>query len=454
MRKIFRLVGMMAGVMAMVTSCLNSDDIDVAYYDDVAVTGFYITSAEVECHTTSSTGEDSTYIETNTDVADITFQIDHYAGRIYNVDSLPYGTNMEKLLCSYSTKNNGILALLSLENEDEWNYFSTTDSIDFTTPRKVRVYAYNDRELTREYTIEVNVKKSSATSMVWTKAADIPSELASMKFVKLLACGNGMTLLASDGVSTSIYRYDGEMAECRFEKLSDDGAAGMYANAVAYGNAMAVLNGTNVEYMEGGTSVTEVHPAENIKQLLTMGRYEICAMSTDGKIVVSADHGATWKEDICDDDMSLLPDKNIAAITVPYSYNGNVDRAILLGSRSSVSDSYMQSWLKVTTGSSSDKWVALTANENTSNYLPTLSSVAIAASSSAMLFATGIGSEGTYNTLYISRDGGLTWKTSDDYTLPPVVDTAECLTMCMDSNNVLWAICGGTSEMWQCKISE
>lgn len=445
---------MMAGVMLAVTSCLSSDETEVTFYDDAAVTGFYISSAEVEHHTLSSAGKDSTYIETNTDVAKITFQIDQYAGRIYNTDSLPYGTNVKKLLCAYTTKNNGMLGIRSIDKEDEWKYLAATDSIDFSVPRRVKVYAYNDRELTREYTVEVNVKKSPATAMAWTKMADVPAEPSAMRHVRLLACGNGVTLLASDGVSTSVYRYEGEATAYRFEKVSDNGAADMYANAVAYGNAMAVLNGAAVEYMRDGTSVTERHAAEGLRLLVAMGRSELYAISTDGRMMVSADHGATWTEDMLDDDAALWPDRDIAAVSVPYRYNSTVDHTILVGQRSTAADSYMQSWLKVSSGSAADKWVALTANENTANYLPRLSDVTLAGASSSMLFATGKDAEGKYSALYISRDGGLTWKEKDDYTLPAMAGTASDLTICVDGNNMLWAVRSGSGEVWACGVGD
>lgn len=455
MGKILKLVGILAGVVMTVTSCLNSDDTKITFYNDAVITNFYIATAEVEKHTTSSTGEDSVYTTTNTDVAKITFQIDHYNGRIYNLDSLPYGTNAAKLLCSYSTKSNGMLAIRNLETEEEedgeeWKYFSMTDSIDFTVPRTVKVFAYNDNEITREYTIEVNVKQIPEMAMVWQNVGTL-DELAAMQNARLLACGDNVVLLASDGNSTTIYRNN----DNEFEKVTNKGAANLYANAATYGNSMAMLNGTNIEYMQNGMTTTETYPADGIRQLLAMSRSHIYAMDNNGRIVISKDHGATWQEDVLDDDASLLPDQGLAAISVPYLRDKNVDNTVLIGTSSTKEQDYMVSWLKIDIGDGNDgKWALMTNNDESSYLLPKLSRLSMTAANSGLLLATGINTEGKYETMYISRDGGLTWKQNDNYTLPEISDGVTEIALCMDNANRLWLVCCGTGEIWRCDMSE
>ena len=371
------------------------------------------------------------------------------------MDSLPYGTNAEKLLCSYSTKSNGMLAIRNLETEEEedgeeWKYFSMTDSIDFTVPRTVKVFAYNDNEITREYTIEVNVKQIPEMAMVWQNVGTL-DELAAMQNVRLLACGDNVVLLASDGNSTTIYRNN----DNEFEKVTNNGAANLYANAATYGNSMVMFNGTNIEYMQNGMAITETYPADGIRQLLAMSRSYIYAMDNNGKIVISKDHGATWQEDVLDDDASLLPDQGLAAISVPYLRDKNVDNTVLIGTSSTKEQDYMVSWLKIDTDNSSDdKWTLMTTGEESSYNLPKLSGISMTAANSSLLFATGANAEGKYETLYISRDGGLTWKQNGDYTLPEISDGATKIALCIDSANTLWAICCGTGEIWRCNMSE
>lgn len=419
MKKLLKLVGMMAGVLAAVTSCLSSDDVELVFYNDAAITSFYLSSIEIERHTTSSKGGDSIYIETNTDVAYIPFLIDHYAGKIYNVDSLPYGTNTTNMLCYYLAKNNGIVQIKRLPEEIEkdkeetgntveWVYLNTTDSIDFTTPRQVKTYAYNDKALTREYTIEVRVKKSNTTFMTWYKAGDMDKVPAVLK---------------NDG-------------------------------AIAYGNAMAVMNGTTIEYYSVD-GAKETHTADDIKQLLSMGQDKIYAIGNNGKIMVSANHGKTWAEDILDDDALLLPDANLAAVTTSDANNKGVDYTILVGECSAINHDNMVSWLKMDTGNDSgDKWVLTTDINGSDTYkLPKMTNITVAAVNSGLVLATGKTASGKYEKIYLSRDGGITWKENSAYVLPSIADSADAVRIWIDANGILWLM-DNAGGAWWCQISE
>ena len=67
----------------LLVSCLDTDYTDdVTLYDDIAITQFQITSAKITKHTTSSTGEDSTYVVDDQSVADYPFYIDLLKGEI------------------------------------------------------------------------------------------------------------------------------------------------------------------------------------------------------------------------------------------------------------------------------------------------------------------------------------------------------------------------------------
>ena len=114
----------------------------------------------------------------------------------------------------------------------------------------------------------------------------------------------------------------------------------------------------------------------------------------------------------------------------------------------------MMSWLKISTGSDSDKWTLMTGSEQSANTLPTLSKLSMTAADSGLLLATGADADGKIEKLYISRDGGITWKQNSDYTLPEVAEGATAIVLCMDNANVLWAICCGTGEIWRCNMNE
>ena len=110
-----------------------------------------------------------------------TFVIDQIKGEIYNVDSLPLGTDPTKILCNYSTKNNSYAGIKSLKS-DSITYFNTADSIDFSSPREVSVYSSSGVNV-KKYKITVNIHKEKADSFVWKQMPD-SRELASLKDMK------------------------------------------------------------------------------------------------------------------------------------------------------------------------------------------------------------------------------------------------------------------------------
>lgn len=393
------LSGFMAGVLMCVTSCLNTDDNEVTLYEDAAVTNFYISSADVEYHTLSSKGEDSTYIKANTDVAKIKFLIDQYQGKIYNVDSLPYGTDAKKLLCSYSTKSNGTFVMKTLKkNEDGttasggseddyvWAYVATTDSTDFSYPRTARVYAYTDHEVYREYTITVNVKKSNDDSKVWERndAAVLP------------------------------------------KWMTTDGAVG-------YGGEMAAIDGGNVVYTNAGGSV-ETNSAANVQKLLAVNPRELYAVSTDNKLIVSRDHGATWIEDAVED-RTLHPSVPLAAISAARTGVNGVYHTVMIADPGK-DNGILETWTKTSIGSSADRWICI---EDVTYSLTAMEKVTIAAANSGEYYATG--KKGEYKYIYVSRDGGLTWKKNPDYDLPAGVSGAQWLKLYATSDGQLVAVC-------------
>ena len=410
------LSGFMAGVLMCVTSCLSTDDTEATLYEDAVVTNFYISSADVEYHTLSSKGEDSTYVKANTDVADIKFLIDQYQGKIYNVDSLPYGTDAKKLLCAYTTKNNGTLGIKTLKkNEDGttasgdmeedyvWIYLSTTDSIDFSYPRKVRVYAYTDHEVFREYTIQVNVKKSNDDSKVWVR-------------------NDGMILP---------------------QWITTDGAVG-------YGKEMAVLSGGNVVYTNADGSV-ETNGAADVQKLLALNPRELYAVSTDNRLIVSRDHGVIWTDDVTED-REFGVSQALTAISVARAgVNGVYHTVMFADPQLDCKVRQWETWIKTSVGGSDDKWVCQAAGGVNEYNMPEVDGVTVAAANSSVYYAIGKEKkDGAYKYIYVSRDGGLTWKKNTDYDLPANVGSSQWLKLYATSDGQLVAVCD--SGIWTLKL--
>ena len=152
--------------MTLLPSCLGSDDDDTTYYDDAAITAFSMGTLNRYLTTTSSTGEDSVYKVTYAG-SSFKMTIDQLGCRIFNNDSLPYGTDIKHVLCTVSTSHNAGVTIQSMTS-DSLKLFSTSDSIDFSQPRILRVYS-TDGAYQRDYTVTLSVRQLPQGTVVWTK---------------------------------------------------------------------------------------------------------------------------------------------------------------------------------------------------------------------------------------------------------------------------------------------
>lgn len=371
-RYIYTLCMMLVGAFLM-TSCLGTDDdLNTDYYKDTAITAFSLTTVNQYIHTKGKTGNDSTYKKTLSSLP--VFTIDQYQGLIYNTDSLPSGSDTSHLLATISSKNSGIIIINypTSTGSDSLLYYNSTDSIDFSKPREIRVYCY-DNSSYRSYTVTVNVHQSETDKLLWEKkqATDYPTDSRKAQWEALAA------------------------------------SAGM-------------------------------------KQFIGAGTKEAYALSEEGLLMVTKDEGATWAEDILDEDASLLPTANIAFLSFPFQYNKDTDYQLLVGTTNDNSDA-CTIWRKLAEyGERSivGKWAYLPLQATNPYYLPKQEHISL------VYFMEKILAVGSNGIIYISYDQGITWKTKNGYKLPDGLSSYN-ISMTTDSQGALWLINNDDNEVWR-----
>ena len=145
-------------VAALTISCNKSEDTTTALYGDAAITGF--TLGNMNCYVD---GKKTIYAGST-----YSFSIDQTNRIIFNIDSLPVGTDKAHVLCNITTLNNGSVWIQSVDDPNIIEYYSAYDSIDFSTDRKFDVYA-SDGTGYSTYTVKLNVHKQEGEQFVWTK---------------------------------------------------------------------------------------------------------------------------------------------------------------------------------------------------------------------------------------------------------------------------------------------
>lgn len=408
-----------------VTSCLSSSNNSSTLYSDAAITSFVVTAANRVMHTTSKSGADSTY-KVKLTTTSYKFHIDNVKHEIYNTDSLPVGTDVSKVLCSITVKNNGMLIYWDEKDANAYYVYNTKDSIDFTNPRVFEVYA-NDGKGSTKYTVKVNVHKEKADSFVWQQmpSSDVLAQLSNVSAYDWM----GDIYLTGDiGDKTKFFAVD--------------------------------KNGGLKEIVEGSNKLPE-----GIKRWIGTTSKEIYALSTDNHLMVSKDDGKTWERDILDEDESLLPVQDIAFVSYPLEYASNTEYALMVGNRST--SSYPQEriamvWRKIV---DNDEYTP----EGFWSYLepvgkltlPRMEHMSLVAYDDGILCIGGgnLGADiisSPYDLIYQSRDDGITWKLNDSYQMPEGFEGSmtNSVGMAVDNEDNLWLFCGGTGQIWRGRLNK
>lgn len=429
--------------MLMLTSCLSDNTDEIVYYDDTAVTAFRLGTLNITYHTKAKDGvTDSTYSST-LDCSGYRFDIDQVGQTIYNPDSLPVGIDAAHVTATISTKNSGtvVLNLRAKSGADSLAYYSSSDSIDFTSPVRVRIYNMRGTAY-RQYTVHVNVHQQTGDEFSW-KSADAGLQAVGAR--RLVEAGPTMFLFGqADGATVGFRR-----SEAGWTRLSPATAldADAYRSVIVKNGTLYTLTGGNLVSSADGENWNTVASAAGLTQLLGATDKRMYALTANG-ISQSTDNGATWTADALDDDAALLPATDANFVVQASRTNDNTYNLTLLGNR----DGKTVVWSKVEeddANSEAQPWSFYPADEYNRKTLPSLANLQVALYGD-QLVAFG----GDFTTVYVSPDQGLTWDKSSAYALPGDFGfTAAPFALGTDSTHHLCISKSGSALVWTAQLA-
>lgn len=150
-----------------VTSCLSSEDDNIIQYSDCAITSFSLGTLNKYRKTVSSTTGNDTIIKSNVTGSLYKFTIDQKKRLIYNVDSLPAGTDSLRVLCNIGTRNGGYVFIKSAKSDSIFSYTST-DSISFEKNPRTFVIVSNDGQYEARYDVQLRIHQEESNKMSWS----------------------------------------------------------------------------------------------------------------------------------------------------------------------------------------------------------------------------------------------------------------------------------------------
>ena len=434
-RKFFAFIALITATLSL-SSCLSSDETTVEYTHDTAITAFSLGS--LDRYTKTKAGKD-TLLKANVTGSDYKFYIDQAQRRIYNVDSLPCGVRDTAILATISSKNSSPILLMDINKTDSVAaYYSSSDSINFSVPRFIRVYS-SDYSAYAQYKVTVNVHKELPYEFKWHELAQNNSQLAAFSDLKAVACGDHIYVFGKTAEGTKVLKSainDGSVWSSITMNVGLSSDA--YQSAVALDGKLYISDAGKVYASADAATWTVVSDNADIKQLIGASSKNLYAYTATG-ISVSEDKGANWKAEKLDTDKAYLPKQNISMNVAGVLSAKDVENVMLLGTRDkALKDTVATTWLRTVDYANEDgQWNYLEIENNKSGKMPWLDQVLTCAADTGFV---ALGSNGKW---YKSQDAGLTWKQDAMVVLPAKFATDGRFAFCRDNKHYYWIIRNG-----------
>ena len=325
--------------------------------------------------------------------------IDQLNNRIYNVDSLAYGSDVKGV----TTSVNGVGTMFYSYSDDSGKYYlwSVYDSVDFTRP-VVFTALSSDGSYKRDYTVQLNIRKVFPDSLHWSQADSVGFTALDNPCAAILndsiynfgLDGNGVLSMES----RSIYAgpWSAPVA------VSGIPAAGWSRNVVVCGGKIYAQSGTSVYVSADGKNWAESR--NGIKSLIrnaTDGG-TVWAVATDSSILKTSDM-SEWT--VLGKAPAGFADSAAVTVEYPLVTNVSIKRTILVGPGS---DSlYASVW---TINSVDSEWTHMDAPVDESLRLPVMPDLTmIRYDYNLFVFGAGV------SDFRQSSDNGITWYRCDTY---------------------------------------
>lgn len=442
MTKIIKVMCGLLAAMTLLASCMKDNDSSSTLYNDTAITAFSLGTLNRYLHTTSSTGADSVYKVTVTG-SDYKFSIDQATHRIFNADSLPAGTDVKHVITYVTTLNNGSVYVKSAKS-DSVMYHSSADSLDFSEPRIFLVTA-SDGSGYEEYTVKINVHQEEGEKFVW-KAHANNDDIAALEAAKAVMIDEELFVFGVKAGKTVGYKTtDGESWTALLE-LEDETA---YRNIMTFGGNLYTLVNGSLQSSADGETWSVVKENVEVSQLVASNSGELYGLSDAGVILFSEDGGETWKEDVFDEDVTWLPQEEIAYACLPVQMTYGAEQIVLAGTSPAI-PYYASVWRKISehdVQSQEDKWVYIDRSDNYRFALPQLKNLVMMPYDDGIL-AWGV-EDGEFSSIYQSRDNGIIWKKNTNYKLPEDFNGSTASFAAATDGKEIWLVSGVTGEVWQ-----
>lgn len=454
MKKLYPIVSAVFAGSLFLTSCLGDETV---YTDpECSIKSFSVSDIVSTITVQKPDGTDSSYTKTISG-DHIYFNIDQFKNEIYTVDSLPYWTDVTRVVPSITSDG---VVYFKYQGDEMYNYFNNgNDSIDFTNPVDFLVVAYNGADAKR-YSVSINKSSAEIDSLVWTRV--VGTDL-SLDGVHRSLYHDGRIYVFSDNgghpaVTSSSLLSEGRSWRATAEMTGADGIID-FSSVVSFNGNMYALDSEGGIYesnseLRGETWV--LASEKKLKKILAVDSH--CLYGYDGMSIVATTDFVNWTEN-GNSDMEYLPDGCLSYAYYDTKTNHSLQNVVVLGNSSNVDDKAV-AWFKISSANedNNEPWSYIQVTDENEYPCPKLDNLQMFRYNSALYAfggkaADGSGKYAPYDYFYCSNDNGITWhKVLEKVALPSAVRGADIPLSIVKVDSELWLFQSG-GNIWRGKIS-
>ena len=390
-----RYILLLAALLSCV-SCLKEDN---SYKTPQAViTSFNLGYYNVRFQERNIQGHD-TLVYLREGGAMFPMTIDQVNNRIFNVDSLSYGSDVSKV--TTTVYGSGTIGYRYMDDPMNKYYWSTVDSIDFTREVQFMVMS-SDESFTRVYDVKLNVRKVFPDSLLWsapdTTGFPVLSGISSAVRNDSLFCF-GTDTLGNPSVSyrsVSAGTWNGANA---MTGITD---AGWSHRVTVFNGQFCTVSGGSVLVSADAVNWTSVK--SGVKSLITaiQDYGTLWAVSLDGNLLKTTDM-ADWTT--VQTVPAGFPDSAAVMYSYPLATNASITRNVVAGMSADTLNASVWTIL-----SGDTVWTQMDIPADERLRLPASAYLTLLRYDDA-LFSLGQGLDGFRQ----SNDNGITWYMCNEY---------------------------------------
>lgn len=376
------------------------------------------------------------------------FVVDQRAKEVYNIDSLTYGTKVKKVVTTLSST--GVPYRYDAE-EGEYVYYYSVDSLDFTSPLKVRVTS-TDGTYDNYYTVKINVHQVDPELLVW-KSLAVDAPLAELTPVNLLEKDGSLYLFCENvnGEPCVAVAAAGDVLNWAISPIEITGAA---LSSVQLFNGAFYLSTGDVLYSSAdAVTWSAVVDVDGIVSLLAVSEQEGKMWAATAENIVYTTDGVSFT--VAESLPQNFPLYGCSSASYPLATNNNIFRTMLIGYADEAMTGDVCVWSKLST---EGQWCEY--EPSAEDYkCPSMKGLQVLSYDNALFALGGAAVVGEkeippFASFYVSRDNGIAWRECRDYNLKlpeSLKGSSSPFAAAVTADNYMWIITPDAA--WRGKIN-